>query len=174
MSPTITATFIPISMLLGLTTFGLAARWYYLPWARSRSLKEAATPILLLHVLRYIGLGFLVTGLVSPLLNQTFARTAAEGDLVAAVLALVALFFLRRDSRYAKAWLWLFSVQGFLDLVTAVSLGVAYITPETLAGMYSTPAIGVPLMLVSHVALMVVLLRPATAGVHSRALPQGT
>ena len=166
--------FVPVSMLMGLLVFGLAAKWYYLPWARRRSLRDAATPILLLHATRYIGLGFLVTGLVSPLLDQTFAKSAAYGDFVAACLAFIALYFLRRGAGSAKAWLWLFSVAGVVDLITAVGLGITHIKPATIDGMYFIPVLGVPLLFASHVALMVLLFRSATSTVRESGdlLPQ--
>src|ERR1700745_309312 len=109
--------FIPVSLVMALTIFGLAAKWYYWPWARSVSLKEAATPILLMNATRFLGLGFLVPGVVSPALNPTFATAAAYGDIAAACLALFALLLLRRDLPGAIAALWIFNIEGSLDFL---------------------------------------------------------
>src|SRR5262249_51465430 len=50
----------------------------------------------LLHSFRFIGLAFLVKCVVAPELPAAFAVPAAYGDLIAALLALVALVALRR------------------------------------------------------------------------------
>src|SRR5262245_33082240 len=49
---------------------------------------DALRPLLVLHAFRFIGLSFLVPGVVSPDLPLAFARDAAFGDIVAAILAL--------------------------------------------------------------------------------------
>lgn len=154
-----TTIFVPLSAVFGLVLFGLAVRWYYWPWARRVSLKEAATPILLLHMIRYEGLGFLVPGVVSPLLDPTFAHSSAYGDLTAACLALLALVALRFESAAARPLLWIFALEGFVDLLTAVGLGIKHAQGGLLQTMYFIPTIGVPLLLVTHVALFFLLLR---------------
>jgi len=52
--------------------------------------RVAFRPILLRHATRFVGLGFLVPGVVLPDLLMAFAHTAAYGDLIAALLALAA------------------------------------------------------------------------------------
>ena len=59
---------------------------------------------LVLHAFRFIGLSFLVPGVVSPDLPIAFARDAAYGDIVAAILALAALATLRSGVGIALAW----------------------------------------------------------------------
>jgi hypothetical protein len=157
MSPT--ALFIPLSFVMGLVLFGLAVRWYWWPWANRVTLRQAATPILLLHSSRYIGLGFLVPGLVNPLLSPVFTHEAAWGDLATACLALIALAALCFEVPGRRALLWLFSVVGFADLVLAMGLGAAHATPELLQTMYFIPTVAVPLLMVTHVALAGLLLR---------------
>jgi hypothetical protein len=56
---------------------------------------DALRPLLVLHAFRFIGLAFLVPGVVPPDLPLAFARDAAYGDIVAAILALAALATLR-------------------------------------------------------------------------------
>src|SRR5690242_18551053 len=82
---------------------------------------DALRPLLVVHTFRFVGLSFLVPGVVSPELPLEFARPAAYGDLVAAVLALVALAFL--TSRFAIGLVWVFNVWGLADLVYAFYLG---------------------------------------------------
>src|SRR5579863_5538290 len=87
----------PSRVLFGITVaFGLAAwgavAWHYIwPALRERPSPEDLKPILLLHAFRFLGLAFVVPGVVSPELPATFAQPVAYGDLMTAILALLAL-----------------------------------------------------------------------------------
>ena len=85
------------------------------PLFRERA--EALRPLLILHSFRFIGLAFLVPGVVSPDLPSAFARPAAYGDVIAAILALVSLSLLPSAAGVAAAWL--FSLWGSADLLNA-------------------------------------------------------
>ena len=63
--PTIQFFSIPISLWLGILMFGLIAKWSVIPKHDLAPREEALLPLLLLHAFRYIGLAFLVTGVVS-------------------------------------------------------------------------------------------------------------
>ena len=60
-------------------------------------MRRALMPQLFVHATRYIGLVFLVPTVVPPGLPDAFAKPAAYGDLVTALLAIVALLALRGD-----------------------------------------------------------------------------
>jgi hypothetical protein len=70
---------------------GASGKWLPLRELRRRSNADALRPLLTLHAFRFVGLAFLVPGVVSPDLPAAFANPAAYGDLAAAVLALLAL-----------------------------------------------------------------------------------
>ncbi len=84
-----------ISVALGFLAWGIVAAQYLWPYLRSQPRVEALRPLLVLHSFRFVGLAFLVPGVVAPDLSAAFARPAAYGDLIAAVLALLALAALR-------------------------------------------------------------------------------
>ena len=83
-------------------------------------------PILLLHSLRHLGLMFLAPGAVYPGMPTQFAVPAALGDLVAALLALAAIPFVAGETRGARFMVWVFSIEGTLDLLTAITLATVY------------------------------------------------
>src|SRR5689334_14548676 len=85
------------SIGLSLIAWGLVILRYVWPRLRLLPRAEALQPILILHAFRFEGLAFLVPGVVSPDLPPAFAHAAAYGDIVAAMLALVALFTQRRE-----------------------------------------------------------------------------
>jgi membrane protein required for beta-lactamase induction len=78
------------SVGLSFLAWGVVCARYLWPWLKQRSLAEAVKPLLLLHAFRFVGVAFVVPGVVSPALQSGFAVPAAYGDLVAAVLAWVA------------------------------------------------------------------------------------
>lgn len=159
--------FIPLSLVMALTVWSCAAAWYYWPWARRVSLKDAATPILLINASRFVGLGFLVPGVVSANLNHVFAASAGYGDLAAACLALLALFALRKELKVTRLLLWIFTLVGLVDLLEAYGLGIMYSRPGQIASfgpefpqsMYFIPTFAAPLLIVTDVALILLLLR---------------
>jgi hypothetical protein len=80
-----------ISVLLGLVVWGMIGARYIWPALRARPRNEALRPLLLLHAFRFVGLAFLVPGVVSPDLPDAFVRPAAYGDLATSLLALLAI-----------------------------------------------------------------------------------
>ena len=84
-----------ISVAFGFAAWAVVTALYIWPELQARSRIEALRPLLALHGFRFIGLSFLVPGVVSPDLPIAFARDAAYGDIVAAILALLALTVLR-------------------------------------------------------------------------------
>ncbi len=64
-----------ISVLLCLVVWGLIGAQYFWPALRGRPRAEALRPLLLLHAFRFVGLAFLVPGVVSPDLPDGFAAS---------------------------------------------------------------------------------------------------
>src|SRR5580700_8818779 len=110
-----------ISVAFGLAAWGAVAWHYIWPELRERSSPENLKPILLLHGFRFLGLALVVPGVVSPDLPTTFAQPVAYGDLMAAMLALLALTTL--GTRTGTVLTWVFNTFGTADLLFAFSLG---------------------------------------------------
>jgi hypothetical protein len=138
-----------ISIAFGLVAWGLVAAWYIWPELRRRPRADALRPLLLLHCFRFVGLAFLVPGVVSPDLQPAFALPAAYGDLVAAILALVALAGLQ--SRLGIALVWIFNLWGSADLFYAFYQGnIVELEPGQLGAAYFVVTVVVPLLFVTH------------------------
>ena len=150
-----------ITIAFSFVVWGLAARQYFWPALRGRSRADAVRPILFLHVFRFMGLTFLIPGVVSPELAASFARQVAYGDLVTAVLALLALAML--DSKLSAASLWLFNIVGAADLLNAYYQGNRIsLVPGQLGATYFIPTLVVPLLLMTHVLVFRIMLRTQT------------
>ncbi|OGW38760.1 MAG: hypothetical protein A2010_04735 [Nitrospirae bacterium GWD2_57_9] len=57
---------------------------------------------------------------------QQFAYPAALGDLLAAVLAVVAIPAVAVNARSARPLVWIFNIEGTLDLIAAIALATLY------------------------------------------------
>jgi hypothetical protein len=155
------ATLLPFaaSIIFGLLAWGAVCLNYVWPRLREPPLQAAVRPILHLHLFRYIGLVFLVPGIVGQNLQAGFAEPAAYGDLVAMALAWVAL--ITGSGRNSRVAIWAFSLWGFVDLLFAFyrgTIGVG-IEPASLGAAWFIPTVMVPFLLWTHVMVFASLLR---------------
>jgi hypothetical protein len=138
-----------VSIAFSLIAWGILSARYIWPELRFRPRAEALRPLLILHSFRFIGLAFLVPGVVSPDLPSAFARSAAYGDIIAAMLALLALISLPSASGVVIAWI--FSVWGTADLFNAFyQANHAGLMAGQLGATYFIPTFIVPLLLITH------------------------
>ncbi len=138
-----------MSIAFSFIAWGILTARYIWPELRFRQRGEALRPILMLHSFRFIGLAFLVPGVVSPDLPSAFAQSAAYGDVVAAVLALFTLISLPSSTGVVLAWI--FSVWGSVDLFNAFyQANRAGLAAGQLGAMYFIPTVVVPLLLITH------------------------
>ena len=145
-----------LQFILSLVVWGLIAKWLLAPWLENKSPHDALFWLTLPHAFRYIGLVFLVPGVVARPLPDAFATPAAYGDLVTGVLALLALIALRTGWARALALVWLFNIVGTVDLLNA--LRHANVVPDFGAAWF-IPTFFVPLLLVTHFMIFARLLR---------------
>jgi hypothetical protein len=146
------------SIALGLVAWGIVTARYIWPKLRLLPRAEALRPLLILHSFRFIGLAFLVPGVVSTDLPSAFAQFAAYGDFVAATLALLALLALPRRAGFVIAWI--FNVWGSADLLDAFyQANNAGLEPGQLGAGYFIPTLIVPLLLITHGMAVRILLR---------------
>jgi hypothetical protein len=149
-----------ISVVFGLAVWGAAAWHYIWPALRERPSPENLKPILLLHGFRFLGLAFVLPGVVSPELPTAFGQPVAYGDFVTAILAMLALATL--GTRTGTALTWVFNIFGTADLLFAFYLGSRISlaeNPGLLGAGYFILAAYVPLLLITHGLTFRILLR---------------
>jgi hypothetical protein len=148
-----------LSIAFSFIAWGMVTARYIWPELRPRQRAEALRPLLILHSFRFIGLAFLVPGVVSADLPSTFAYFAAYGDIVAAILALLALSSLSSTTGVVIAWI--FSLWGSADLFNAFyQANRAGLMAGQLGAAYFIPTIAVPLLLITHGLAFRILLQP--------------
>jgi hypothetical protein len=130
---------------------------YLLPRLSRLEPRAVVLPILLLHATRHLGLMFLAPGAVYPGIPQQFAVPAAFGDLVAAVLALIAIPAVVNRSPLARPLVGLFNIEGTFDLIAAITLATVAKAAPFMGPAYWIPAFWVPALLITHYIVFVLL-----------------
>jgi hypothetical protein len=92
--------------------FAIVTKVYIWPRLRVMRRTDALVALVIAHTFRFVGLSFLIPGVVSPSLSSAFAIPAAYGDLVAAILAGVATLALAARASWAIPIVWVFNVWG--------------------------------------------------------------
>jgi hypothetical protein len=146
-----------VNLVLSTIVFAIAAKLYLIPLLPRLEPRSVVLPILLLHALRHLGLMFLAPGAVFPGIPEQFAYPAAFGDLIAAVLALIAIAAVVRRSWFARPLVGLFNVEGTIDLMLAISLATIYGAAPYMGPAYWIPAFWVPALLVTHYVVFILL-----------------
>lgn len=146
-----------LQFVLSVTLFSLVSRWVVAPWLATQSQRDALFWLTLPHAFRYMGLVFLVPGVVAQPLPDYFAVPAAYGDLATGILAIFALVLLRVGLKGTMGAVWIFNVVGTVDLLNALRhLEVV----SDFGSVWYIPTLFVPLLLVSHVMIFARLLKP--------------
>jgi len=152
-----------LSIIMSFGAFGLVTGLYVWPALRALAVESALLPLVTANTFRFVGLSFLVPGVVSPSLPSGFANPAAYGDLVAAVLAMIAALGLSMRASWALPAVWFFNVWGAADLLNAIYQGMIRqrIGPGSLGAAFFIPTVIVPPLLIIHGLIFLILLRPA-------------
>jgi len=151
-----------ISVAFSFVVWGSITRQYIWPALSKRTRDDALRPILLLHAFRFVGLAFLIPGVVSPELPPAFARPVAYGDLASAILALLAIATLK--GRLGPAMVWTFNIVGTIDLLNAFYQGNRLALEPGLQGAaFFLPTVVVPLLLITHAVVFRLMVRTSVA-----------
>lgn len=150
-----------VSTLMSFISSAAIAKLYVWPRLQSMRRDQSLLPLVVPHMfLRFIGLGFLVPGVVSPSLPAAFAVPAAYGDFVAGIAAVIATIALIKQASWAIPAVWLFNIWGAADLLFALYQGPhLQIQPEALGAAFYIPTAIVPPLLVTHSLIFWLLIR---------------
>jgi len=115
------------------------------------------------HLWRFVGLGFVIAWLYGTL-PAGFGIPEGFGDIIAAAGALALLPALRRGTA-ARGWLLAWNVWGFVDLVSAIMMGVLYSNGPL--GLLSAGTVTTRLMVTFPVSLIPTFFVPLFLLVHA-------
>lgn len=157
-------TIFQIHLSLGYVAWLLCFGAYGLPKLQAMDRVEAHRAIATFHSFRFLGLVFILPGVVGPHLQPAFASFAAYGDLATGVLAMIALLTVGVRPLF---WLFViaFNLVGTSDLILdyyhAIRVGLPAVAGQ-LGAAYVIPVIYVPALMISHVVAFYLLTRRQT------------
>jgi hypothetical protein len=146
-----------ISIVLSFVVWGIITTKYIWPSLRIGPRTRSLQPLLLLHCFRFVGVSFLIPGVVRPDLSIEFARPAAYGDFIAAILALLSLAVLQKA--FGIILVWALNLWGTADLLHAFYQGIRIgLEPGQLGAAYFIITVLVPLLMITHGLMFRILL----------------
>ena len=144
-----------------LVAYALIAWWYVAPRLSKLPRELALVPLVWIHAFRMVGGTILAPGSVDAGVPMEFRTMIGYGDMVTAVLALLALIALRRRMPAAIALVWLFLAVGLLDTVNAIIQSMRFSVFTFPLGLnWVIVTTYVPALLVSSVLIFIHLRRP--------------
>jgi hypothetical protein len=150
-----------VYVVTSLISASVIAKLYVWPKLKNLRVEQSLEALIAPQALiRLIGLGFLIPGVVGPSLSPGFAVPAAGGDYATAVLALFAMMALHSRSNLGKPSAWIFNLAGAVDLINAfVQAGRHHVSPTYFGAAFFIPTAVVPPLLVAHWLVFRLLLR---------------
>jgi hypothetical protein len=162
-----------IDMVLGYLAWALCLGTYVWPGLRTTEHAAAHRAIATFNSFRFFGLVFLLPGVVGSNLPAAFAGPSAYGDLATALLAILALLFVRVRSAFWPL-VWAFNLVGLADLVMDTANAWRLHLPA-MAGEFGTAyaivILYVPALFLMHLFSFWLLLRPVAATIRSAGAP---
>ncbi len=142
---------------------GLVARWYLWPRLKAVPVSVGLTPLFLVHALRYLPSSAFAPGQIDPHVPMDAMAAIAYGDLVSAILALVAAVFLYYGWRGAIAVAWAVNaITSFDWLYAGYRAASSQLVTFPLGGNWYIVNYYVPLIGVVHVLIFARLLGART------------
>ena len=149
-----------LQFTFSLVAYAVAAWWYLAPRLARLPREAALVPLVWIHVLRIAGGTILAPGAVGDAVPMDFRTMIGYGDMLTALLALLALVALRVRAPYAIGLVWLFVVVGLVDTVNAIIESMRYSVFNLPLGVnWVIVTSYVPALLVSTVLIFIHLRR---------------
>jgi len=151
-----------IQLVFGYVAWLLCFRVYIWPRLKAVDRYDAQRAIAALHSFRFLGLVFILPGVVGPALPAGFGTFAAYGDFATGVLAMLALLTVRIRPLF-WSFVVAFNLAGATDIIVDYYHAIRSDLPAMAGQLGSTYAIAiiyVPLLMITHAAAFYFLLRP--------------
>ena len=148
-----------IDVLMSFVSSIVIAKIFVWPWLRMMIRKDSLIKLVAPHMFfRFIGLSFIIPGVVSSLLPSAFAVPAAYGDLIAGILAVIATIGLAKRTTWAIIVVWIFNTWGAGDLLFAFYQGARLqVDAKSLGATFFIVTAIVPPLLVTHFLIFRIL-----------------
>jgi hypothetical protein len=154
-----------LQFTLSLIIFSLIAKWYITPALNKLKPYDALALLFLVHTLRYLPSTAFAPGQIGSDVPMEAMSRIAFGDLTSAILALVAVMFLRYRWPGALTVAWVVNIVASLDWLYASFLAASnQLINHSLGGNWYIVHYYVPVIGVIHVMIFMRLLKRKTLG----------
>jgi hypothetical protein len=113
-----------LASLISFALFALIAVWYVAPWLGSQQRAEALAPLLWVHAFRYVALQIFSAQQFGFAVSSGVRDEIAAGDVIGAILAVIAIVALRYRARMAPFLVWVFVAETVIDLANSTIAGI--------------------------------------------------
>lgn len=113
-----------LAQISSLFVFVTIARWYVVPWIRSRDRADALIPLLWVHAFRYVALQAYSAQQAGFPISDEGRDHIVYGDVTGMILAMIAIAALRHRARWSIPLVWLLVAETATDTVTNVIGGI--------------------------------------------------
>ena len=149
-----------VQFTLSFILAAIVAKWYVAPALGKLPVRAALVPLFLVHVLRYLPSTAFAPGQVDVDIPKYAMAAIAYGDLVSAMLALIAAVLLRYGVRGAIAVAWFVNTVTSLDWLHATFLAASsHLATYRMGGNWYIAACYVPAIGVAHVMIFARLVK---------------
>ncbi len=146
-------TIFQMHLVLGYLACLLCFGVHVLPRLKAMERVDAQRIIATVHSFRFLGLVFLLPGVVGPNLPAGFATFAAYGDLATGLLAILALLTVRVRPLF-WSFVVAFNLVGTVDILIdyyhAIKVGLPALAGQ-LGATYAIPILYVPMLMITHI-----------------------
>ena len=149
-------------LVLGYVASLLCFGTYILPRLKSLDPFNAQRIMATIHSFRFLGLVFILPGVVGTNLPNSFTTFAAYGDFATGVLAILALLTARLRPLFwpfVVAYNLVGATDILVDYYHAIRVGLPFVAGQ-LGAAYFIPIIYVPLLMITHCVAFYWLVRP--------------
>ena len=98
-----------LTSMLTFVFFVAAARWHIVPWLSKQRLDTSLTVLLWFHVMRIVALQLFSAQSSGLPISDGARNTIVYGDVIAAIMAFIAIAMIGYRSKGATAAVWVFS-----------------------------------------------------------------
>ena len=149
-----------VQFTLSLIVFWLAAIWWVAPALNKLPLQSALVPLFFVHTLRYLPSTAFAPGQVGADVPAEAMAAIAYGDLLSAILAIVAIVFLHYRLQGALAVAWGVNIVAGLDWLNALFLAASnQLVTHALGGNWYIIHCYVPVLLITHIMIFARLIK---------------
>jgi|ERR1700761_4207462 len=149
-------------LVLGYVASLLCFGTYILPRLKLLDPFNAQRVMATIHSFRFLGLVFILPGVVGSNLPTSFTTFAAYGDFATGVLAILALLTVRLRPLF-WSFVVAYNLVGATDILVdyyhAVRIGLPFVAGQ-LGAAYFIPIIYVPMLMITHFVALYWLMRP--------------